>query len=184
MPRTGQSKQLVDGRLSDRIAIAIVVDTFPADLVDEVISSTGRDGQRNRLMPARMVVHFVLAMCLFPDLGYHKVARMLTRAMAGAHPLPDPWPVPTTAAICRARARLGPKPLKALFERVAQQAPTPVPQVRGWPLVAVRPLIFQVPDTPSNVVAFGPGATEVLPRVPVTALVDCGSGNILGAAVG
>ena len=38
---------------------------FHRDLVDEVLAETGRTQRRSRLLPARVVVYYVLALCLF-----------------------------------------------------------------------------------------------------------------------
>lgn len=38
--------------------------TFPPDLVDQVIEQTGRTEQRRRLLPARVVVYWVLALAV------------------------------------------------------------------------------------------------------------------------
>jgi len=51
--------------LSDRVAVGVLTQAFPQSLVDEVLAEMGRVQQRNRLLPARLVVYFVLAMCLF-----------------------------------------------------------------------------------------------------------------------
>lgn len=61
----GQVKSPAGERLSDRVAIGVLTRAFPYQLVDEVIAETGRGEQRSRLLPARVVVYFVLAMCLF-----------------------------------------------------------------------------------------------------------------------
>ncbi|WP_191892517.1 transposase domain-containing protein, partial [Streptomyces griseoaurantiacus] len=61
MPRPGQVKPETDARLSDRIAIGLLTRSFPQELVDRVITETGREGQRDRLLPPRVVVYFVLA---------------------------------------------------------------------------------------------------------------------------
>lgn len=47
------------------VAIGVLTRTFPPDLVDRVIDRTGRREQRLRLLPARVTVYFVLALCLF-----------------------------------------------------------------------------------------------------------------------
>ncbi|MGI5513786.1 transposase domain-containing protein [Streptomyces sp. CA-106131] len=39
----------------------MLTQAFPQSLVDEVLAETGRVQQRNRLLPARLVVYFVLA---------------------------------------------------------------------------------------------------------------------------
>jgi hypothetical protein len=69
MPGAGQTKPPVAPRLSDRIAIGVLTTTFPPELVDRVIVKTGRAEQRQRLLPARVVVYYTLAMCLFAQVG-------------------------------------------------------------------------------------------------------------------
>ncbi|MET7436193.1 transposase domain-containing protein, partial [Streptomyces flaveolus] len=66
MPRPGQVKSSGVGRFSDRIALGVLTRAFPPELVDEVVAECGRVEQRTRLLPARVVVYFVLAMCLRP----------------------------------------------------------------------------------------------------------------------
>ncbi|MEW1913759.1 transposase domain-containing protein, partial [Kitasatospora sp. NPDC085895] len=107
-------KSSVGERLSDRIALGVLTRAFPSELVDEVVAECGRVEQRHRLLPARVVVYFVLAMCLFSGQGYEEVARLLTHGLERERRWQDSWRVPTTAAIGRARLRLGPEPLRAL----------------------------------------------------------------------
>ncbi|MFE6518895.1 transposase domain-containing protein [Streptomyces sp. NPDC057748] len=71
MARAGQLKSSGE-RLSDRVAVGVLTQAFPRSLVDEVLEETGRVQQRNRLLPARLVVYFVLAMCLFSGQGYER----------------------------------------------------------------------------------------------------------------
>jgi hypothetical protein len=104
--RAGQLKSSGE-RLSDRIAVGVLTQAFPQSLVDEVLAETGRVQQRNRLLPARLVVYFVLAMCLFSGQSYEEVARLLTAGLQGARRWRTSWVVPSTAAIWKARSRLG-----------------------------------------------------------------------------
>lgn len=43
------------------------------ELVDEALDATGARERRTRYLPSRGVVHFVLALALFPELGYRSV---------------------------------------------------------------------------------------------------------------
>jgi hypothetical protein len=54
-----------DGWLPDRISVGVLTRAFPPELVDEVIEVTGTREQRRRLLPARLMVYFVLALWLF-----------------------------------------------------------------------------------------------------------------------
>lgn len=193
MPRPGQVKSSPRERLSDRVAIGVLTRSFPPELVDEVLAETGRVQQRNRLLPARVVVYFVLAMCLFSREGYEEVTRLLTDGLVWARRWRGQWQVPTTAALSRARARLGPEPLKALFARVCRPVATRDTVgawYRGWRLVAVDGTTFDVADTPSNVDWFGrPGNSRgegksAYPQVRVAALSECGTHAIFAAAPG
>ncbi|MEU5100654.1 IS4 family transposase [Streptomyces sp. NPDC020996] len=192
MPRPGQVKLETDERLSDRIAVGLLTRSFPPELVDRVVADCGRSGQRNRLLPPRVVVYFVLAMCLFSGQGYEEVARLLTHGLTWAKRWSGSWQVPTTAAISRARAKLGPEPLKALFASVAR--PLATEATRGafygrWRLMAVDGTVFDVPDSQENAAHFGRPKTHrtqrcAYPQVRVVALAECGTHAITAAAVG
>src|SRR5258705_5213047 len=54
-----------DGWLPDRISIGVLTRAFPPELVDEAVGATGTREQRRRLLPARLMVYFVLALWLF-----------------------------------------------------------------------------------------------------------------------
>src|SRR5436189_16604 len=87
MPRAGQVKPPVVERLSDRIAIGVLTSTYPPALVDQVVAEAGRREERQRLLPARVVVWLVLAMALFSGQAYEEVARLLAGGLgwAGRH---------------------------------------------------------------------------------------------------
>src|SRR3954447_3906406 len=97
MPRAGQTKPPVAPRLSDRIAIGVLTTTFPPELVDRVIAKTGRAEQRQRLLPARVVVSSTLAMCLFAQVGYEEVMRLLVEGLAWLRRFEGTWQVPDKA---------------------------------------------------------------------------------------
>ena len=96
--------------------------------------------QRRRLLPARVVLYFVLAMCLFSGRAYEEVARLLTCGLQDERRWEGTWRVPSTGAIGRTRLRLGSEPLKALFARVCRPVATEATVgawYRRWRLVAV-----------------------------------------------
>jgi hypothetical protein len=64
VPRAGQTKPPVPERLGDRVAIGALTSAFPPELVDRVLAECGRTERRRRLLPARMVVYYVLALAL------------------------------------------------------------------------------------------------------------------------
>ncbi|MGF6881384.1 hypothetical protein ABIA39_001264, partial [Nocardia sp. GAS34] len=61
----------------------------PFELVDAVLEETRSVQRRLRDLPSRVGVYFLLAMCLFPEVGYRAVWDKLTASLAGI-PLPAP----------------------------------------------------------------------------------------------
>jgi hypothetical protein len=192
MPRAGQVKPPVTERLSDRITVGVLTSTYPPALVDRVIAETGRGEQRHRLLPARVVVYLVLAMALFSGQAYEEVARLLVEGLAWARRWRGDWRVPSTPAIAKARTRLGPEPLKALFAAAVGPLATPATQgawYRHWRLVSLDGTTLDVPDTPANAAAFGRpsshrGEQAAFPQVRLVALAECGTHAIVDAAIG
>jgi Insertion element 4 transposase N-terminal/Transposase DDE domain len=192
VPRAGQLRS--DERLSDRVAIGVLTTAFPRSLVDEVLASTGRVQQRSRLLPARLVVYFVLAMCLFSGQGYEEVARLLTEGLRERRRWRTGWTVPSTAAIWKARSRLGVEPMRELFAAVCHPVADRGTQgafYRDWRVVAIDGTTFDLPDTKTNVEVFGRpprsgrGEQNVgYPQIRMVGLVECGTHVVFGAATG
>jgi hypothetical protein len=186
MPRAGQVRTASVGRLTDRIGVGLLVRTYPPQLVDRVIADCGRTEQRSRLLPARTVLYFVLAMCLFSTESYRDVARLLAHGLEWADHAPGAHWMPTTAAISRARAKLGSEPLKALFAAIGRPR---APGVQGglrhghlhWRAHALDAVVFGVPDSPENrahfgAVAAGGPAQSAYPQVRLLTLANWGTG--------
>jgi hypothetical protein len=193
MSRVGQVKVSDDGRLTDRIAVGVLTSTFPPGLIDEVLEATGRVEKRHRLLPARVVMYFVLGMCLWADEGYEEVARLLVGGLSKMARWRKSWRVPTTGALTQARARLGSEPMRLLFQRVAK--PVSVEGSagswwRGLRLVAINGTVFDVPETAKNAAHFGRPAsgrgekTGAFPQARVVALAECGTHAIIAAEIG
>jgi len=60
-------------RLTDRIGLGVLTKVVSRDLVDEVVASTGSKERRSRLLSARVMVYYVLAMTLFYEDAYEEV---------------------------------------------------------------------------------------------------------------
>ncbi len=195
MARVGQVKvsgdQSPDVRLTDRISLGVLADVFPRDVIEDVLTETGRREQRSRLLPAHVMVRFCQAMCLFFDDDYEEVMRKLVGSLRSMSSWQDGWRVPSTSAITQARQRLGAEPLRVLFERTA--VPVAGRGTKGaWlgsrRLMAVDGFMLDVPDTPENAAEFGRrrnGAKAgAFPQVRTVVLGECGSHAITGAALG
>ena len=101
--------------------------------------------------------------------------------------------MPTKAALFKARSRLGPQPLAALFDAVAVPLGTAATKgafYRGWRLMSIDGTCVDVPDTPANAEAFGrPGSGRgegvgAFPQVRLVGVAECGTHALVDVAVG
>lgn len=193
MPRSGWVKPATDQRLSDHISIGVLTRVFPPELVDEVVAQAGRGERRARLLPARVVVYYVLAMALFAESSYEEVMRQLVEGLAWESGWQRSWEVPSKAAIFLARQRLGVEPLELLFGAVA--SPLAGEATRGafyrrLRLMSLNGTCLDVADTKANDEALGrPGSSRregggAFPQLRVVGLAESGTHAITGAALG
>jgi transposase IS4-like protein/DDE family transposase len=159
----------------------------PFELIDGVLEEAGARERRLRLLPSRVGVYFLLAMCLFPQAAYLGVWGKLTAALDGLG-----LAVPTRKALRDLRRRVGVKPVKALVEMLAG----PLGQ-RGTPGIMFgryRTVAFdgcrsiRVPDTERNRGWLGklkasPGETGY-PVIELMTLVGTGTRALPGAVFG
>jgi hypothetical protein len=186
------SNELYSGvRLTDRIGVGVLTRLVNRDLVDDVLAETGRAEKRSRLLPARVVVYYVMALCLFFGEAYEEVMRRLVGGLQYLGAWRQVWTVPTTGAISQARARLGESPMRALFERVAEpmaRPGTPGCWYRMWRVMAIDGVVLDVADTPVNAKEFGRSGNHLadspFPQVRVVGLAECGTHAIVAAEIG
>lgn len=194
MPRAGWIKPDVDHRLSDHLAFAMLTRVFPPDVVDEVIAESGRVQHRTRMLPSRIVVYYVLGLALFSHSSYDEVIRLLIAGQSWSSGWSESWPVPTKAALYKARQRLGPEPLRMLFERTAKPIADEGGETgfyRGRRLLGMDGLTLDIPNTAANEAEFAypetprAGAGEVRrPSVRLFGLTELGTGAIVHASIG
>jgi hypothetical protein len=171
----------------------VLTRVFPPELVDRVVAEAGRVEQRHRLLPARVVVYYVLAMALFADASYEEVMRALVEGLAWESGWRQVWEVPAKGSIFKARSRLGREPLRLLFEAVAgplADERTDGAFYRDWRLISLDGTCLDVADTPANEREFGrPGSSRregggAFPQVRLVALSETGTHAICAAALG
>ena len=152
-----------------------------------MLEEAGGRERRLRLLPSRVGVYFVLAMCLFPRSGYRGVWGKLTaglRALGLA--------VPSGKALRDLRRRIGVPPVRRLFEILA--GPLGRPRTPGIMFGGYRTVSFdgcksiKVPDTGKNRAWLGKqkasnGETGY-PALALMTLVETGTRALLGAVFG
>jgi hypothetical protein len=160
---------------------------LPFELVDDVLAETRTVQQRLRDLPSRAGVYFVLALAMFPHLGYARVWSKLTAGLAGLDVAS-----PSEKALRDLRRRLGPAPLKVLFEIVA--GPLAQPHTPGISFAGLRTVAFdglnslKVPDTDRNRTWIGRIRYRLgfagYPTLRLMALAETGTRGLLGAVIG
>src|SRR3954454_24920297 len=106
-------------RLSDHVTLGVLTATIPAAMIDTVLAETGRQSRRQRQLPARLVVYYVIALALYAQASYREVLRCVLEGVRGPRVAGAAVASADKSAITKARARLGAAPLKELFARVA-----------------------------------------------------------------
>jgi hypothetical protein len=160
---------------------------LPFELVDDVLAQTKTVQRRLRVLPSRAGVYFVLALGMFPHLGYARVWGKLTAGLGGLG-----LPGPSEKALRDLRRRLGPAPLKALFEVVA--GPLAQPHTPGVRFAGLRTVAFdglnslKVPDTAWNRLWAGKMRHRLgmagYPALRLMTLAETGTRGLLGAVLG
>jgi hypothetical protein len=193
VPRAGWVKPASDQRLSDHISIGVLTRVFAPELVDAVLAEAGRVERRQRLLPARVVVYYVLAMALFSGSSYEEVMRLLVEGLSWESCWERTWEVPSKPAIFMARRRLGSEPLELLFGAVAAPLARPATRgafYRGLRLMSIDGTCLDVPDTAANDAEFGrPGSSRrvgggAFPQLRLVGLCESGTHAITSAALG
>src|SRR5258708_18597917 len=195
MGRGGQRVVGEDGRLEDRISVGVLARAYPRDAVEEVIDAAGAREQRNRMLRAWLTVYFVLALALFTDMGAGRGMRRLAGTLAWAAQ-GITVAVPSEEALSNARDRLGPVPLRLLFEKTAGPlAPAGAAGAwwRGLRLASLDGTTLDVQDTDANWAHFGGPSTKdaagrrlrgAFPQARLLALAECGTPAPVPAAIG
>jgi Insertion element 4 transposase N-terminal/Transposase DDE domain len=160
---------------------------LPFELVDDILAQTKTVQRRLRDLPSRVGVYFVLALGMYPRLGYARVWGKLTAGLEGL-----PVACPSEKALRDLRRRLGPAPLKALFEVVA--GPLAEPHTCGVRFGGLRTVAFdgcnsvKAPDTGRNRWWLGRIRYRMgfagYPTLRLMALAETGTRGLLGAALG
>src|SRR6266700_679972 len=160
---------------------------LPFELAGDVLEMTGTVQRRMRVLPSRVGIYFVLALALFPGIGYLRVWDKMTAALEDLG-----LPRPSEKALRDLRRRLGPAPLKALFETIAVPlSPPGTPGVfyRGLRTVAFDGLnSVKVPGSGRNRSWLGKTMTCLglagYPAMRIVALAETGTRGLLGAVIG
>lgn len=178
-------------RITDYISLGVITKTFPLKQVRAVLAATGKVSQRERDLPAHVVVYYAIALALFMQSSYREVLRCL---LEGVQWLLDPavtLKVAGNSGISQARTRLGWEPLQQLHDAVVKPIALPATKgawYHGLRLVSVDGSTLEVADETANDAAFGrPGASRgvsAFPQLRFVSLVENGTHVLFGTQLG
>jgi hypothetical protein len=177
-------------RLSDHISLGVIARTFPPEEVRRVLAETGKASERERDLPAHVMVYYAIALALYTTSGTREVLRCLLEGLRwlwGAEAVR----VAGKSGISQARSRLGEAPLRRMYEQVVRPIATPATKgawYRRWQLVSLDGSCLDLADTEENCRAFGrPEASRgesAFPQLRFVALVENGTHVLFGACLG
>ena len=160
---------------------------LPFELAGDVLVQTKTVQRRLRDLPSRVGVYFLLALGMYPRLGYARVWAKLTAGLAGLD-----LPRPSEKALRDLRRRLGAAPLKGLSGVVA--GPLAQPGTPGVRSGGLRTVAFdgcnslKVPGTSRNRWWLGRIRYRMgfagYPALRLMALAETGTRGLPGAALG
>jgi Insertion element 4 transposase N-terminal/Transposase DDE domain len=178
-------------RITDYISLGVLTKTFPWDKVTAVVAAAGKTNQRQRDLPAHVVVYYVIALTLYMQVSYREVLRCLREGVKWLLGPEGEVKVAGKSGISQARTRLGWEPLQQLHDEVV--APVAVKKTKGawyrqWRTVSLDGSTLDVADNQENEKAFGrPSAsrgTSAYPQVRFVSLVENGTHVWFGTQLG
>jgi hypothetical protein len=176
-------------RLSDHISLGVIARAVPPERVRQILAETGKASERERDLPAQVMVYYAIALALYMGSSTREVLRCLlegVRWLWGAEAVK----VAGKSGISQARSRLGEAPLRRLYEVVVRPIATRATRgawYRGWRLVSLDGSCLDVADTADNAAFGGPGASRgesAFPQLRFVALVENGTHVLFGARLG
>lgn len=178
-------------RITDFISLGAIAGKVPMERVQQVLEQEGRQSQRQRQLPAHVMVYYVIALALYMEVSYGEVLRCLLEGLEWLGLPVQRIRRTGPSGISQARSRLGAAPLKRLYEELVE--PMAVEQTTGawyrdWRLVSLDGSTFDVADEKVNDEAFGrPGVSRGasgFPQLRFVSLLECGTHVLFGAQEG
>ncbi len=174
-------------RITDYISLGVLTTTFPLSRVKAVLAGRGKASQRQRDLPAHVVVYYVICLALFMQVSYREVLRCLLEGLAWLLGPGQAVKVTGKSGISQARTRLGWAVMQQLHGEVVK--PVAVEGTKGawyrrWRLVSLDGSTLDVADERENAQAFGrPSASRgssAYPQIRFVSLVENGTHVLFG----
>ena len=178
-------------RITDYISLGVVTTRLPLSQVKIALKSQGKASQRQRELPAHVVVYYVICLALFMQVSYREVLRCLVEGLAWLLGPGQAVKVTGKSGISQARTRLGWEVMHQLYEEVVKPIGVEATRgawYRGWRLVSLDGSTLAVADEKENEQAFGRPANSrgagAYPQIRFVSLVENGTHVLFATRLG
>ena len=174
---------------SEHLSAGVLALCFPMSAIRSIIAQCNCGSRRERDLPPAVMVFFVIALSLFPDVGYQSVLRWLLNGLQWLGG--GDFTLCVKSSLATARKRLGSIPLRRIHEQLARplaDAKLSGSFWKGFHLVAIDGSTLALQDTPENSSKFGRSSNQAgegaWPLARFVAIVEVGTHIIFKAALG
>ncbi len=146
-------QEMTPDKLSHQIALPVLEEVYPRELVCQVLHDLDRWEQRERKLNHVLMVYLLIAWTLLPTMALKRVWSQLTSALRWLSPTAPSQGLPGASALCYRRRMLGEGPLRLLMRLACQplcEPSTPGAFCFGRRLIAIDSKLFDVCETPEN----------------------------------
>lgn len=174
-------------RMTDYISLGVLAKTFPLSTVQATLARTGRGSQRQRDLPAHVVIYYVIALALYMQTSCREVLRCLLEGLVWLLGPGASVRIAGKSGISQARSRLGWEPVQQLHDALVHPIATPTTQgawYRDLRVVSLDGSTLDVADTGTNAATFGRPASargrSAYPKLRFVSLLENGTHVLFG----
>ena len=174
-------------RIANYVSLGVLTITFPLSQVKDVLARQGKPSQRQRDLPAHVVVYYVICLALFMQVSYREGLRCLLEGLAWLLGPGQAVGMTGKSGISQARTRLGGEVMRQLHEEVVKPVAVEATQgawSRGRSLVSLDGSTLDVAYEKENEQAFGrPSASRgssAYPQMRFVSPVENGAHVLFG----
>jgi hypothetical protein len=180
-------------RIKDYLTLGSLTRYFPLKAVNRVLQETDKSSIRVRVLPASIMVYYVMAMVIYMGLPYREVLRQLLENASNVFRFcrKAKFRMPAKSSIFRARERLGYEPLKRLHDELVKPIAgkrTKGARYRKWLVVSMDGSTIDVADTAENDEEFGRSKSDrgksAFPKIRMVSLIENGTRVMFGTKFG
>lgn len=182
-------------RITDHISLGVIARAFPREKVEAALNECGKTSQRQRDLPAPVVVYYVIALALYMNVPYKEVLRCLLEGVKWMMGPDARVSVAGKSGISQARQRLGSDVMEKLHDGIvgpiavrSKARTTRGAWYRKWRVVSIDGSTLDIADEKDNAKTYGrpggQGGEGSYPQIRFVSLVENGTHVLFGSRMG